>query len=108
MPIWAWMFLALCIAYGALVLWRAWAKGFVKYGPIRFTRKDDTFTFWFLVGTFCICEFFLVGMLVLVVVALINGPIVDQRKCPTAHGWWKALNCPSVDENGAYVPRAVE
>ena len=104
MPIWAWIFLAVCIAYGAFVLWRAWTKGFVKYGPIQFTREADTFTFWFLVTTFCICELWFVGMLVLVVYSMINGSIYDQRNCPTAQGWEKAWSCPSVDENGAYIP----
>jgi hypothetical protein len=105
MPIWVWIFLAVCIAYGGLVLWRAWAEGFVKYGPIRYTKQDDPAYFWFFVVLFCLAEIWFVGMLVIVVISLINGPIVDQRKCPTAHGWWKTLNCPSVDENGAYVPR---
>ena len=75
MPIWAWIFLAVCIAYGAFVLWRAWTKGFVKYGPIQFTREADTFTFWFLVTTFCICELWFVGMLDIVLYSMINGYI---------------------------------
>ena len=105
MPIWAWIFLAVCIAYGALVLWRAWAKGFVKYGPIHYTREDEPIYFWFFVVLFCLAEIWLVGMLVLVIYSLIHGPLYDQRNCPTARGWEKAWNCPSVDENGAYVPR---
>lgn len=106
MPVWAWIFLAVGIAYFGVALWRAWAKGFIRYGPIRYTRQDDAVYFWFFVVFFCLAEIWLVGMLVFVLISLISGPIVDQRKCPAAHGWWKALNCPSVDQNGAYVPRA--
>lgn len=99
------MFLAVCIAYGGLVLWRAWAKGLVKIWPIRYTKQDDPFYFWFFVVLFCLVEIWCVGMLVVVVISLINGPILDQRNCPSAQGWEKVLSCPSVDENGAYEPR---
>jgi len=105
MPIWVWLFLLVCIAYSSFVLWRAWTKGFVQQGPFRYTRQDDLFTFWFIVVMFCLCEFWFVGMLVLLIVVMIHGPIVDQGKCPSEHGWEKALNCPSVDANGEYVPR---
>ncbi len=105
MPIWAWAFLAVCIAYGGLVLWRAWAKGFVKYGSINYTKKDDPIYFWFFVFLFCLVEIWLVGMFVLVVYSLIYRPIYDQRNCPSATGWDKAMNCPSVDENDAYMLR---
>jgi hypothetical protein len=45
MPIWAYIVLAVFIAYGGFVLWRAWAKGFVKYGLIDFTKQDDPIYF---------------------------------------------------------------
>jgi len=105
MPVWAWIFLAVCIAYFWLVLWRAWVKGFVKYGPIRYTKQDDPIYYWFFVVLFCVAEIWLVGILGLVVISLINGPIFDQRNCASAKGWKKDLNCPSVDATGAYVPR---
>jgi hypothetical protein len=100
-----WFGFALFIPGGAFMLWRILRRGSVKqYGAV-FTRKDDPFTFWFVVFLLILAEIWFIGMLVLVVISLINGPIVDQSKCPAAHGWWKALNCPSVDANGAYVPR---
>jgi hypothetical protein len=79
MPVWIWIFLAVCIAYGALVLWRAWAKRFVKFGPIHYTKEDDPIYFWFFVVLFCLCEIWFVGMLVVVVISLISGPIFAQR-----------------------------
>jgi hypothetical protein len=96
MPVWMWIFLALCIAYNAIVLSRAWAKSFVKFGPIRYTKKDDPFYFWIFVVLFCLCEIWFLGMLVLVVISLISGPIFSQRDCASAHGWKAALLCPSA------------
>lgn len=95
MPIWAWIFGLACIAYSGFVLWRAWAKGFVKYGPIRYTRQGDPIYFWFVVILFGMCGFWFGGMLILVTISLINGPLVDQRDCLSTHGWRAALNCPS-------------
>ena len=79
MPFWVWIFLAVCIGYGALVLWRAGTKSFVKFGPIQDTKDDNPILFWFLVAGFCMCEIWCVGMLVLVAISLISGPIFSQR-----------------------------
>ena len=62
MPFWVWIFVAVCIAYGGVVLWRAWAKGFVKYGPIHYTRSDHPIYFWFFVALFSAAEIWFIGL----------------------------------------------
>ena len=105
MPIWVWISLVAASAYGALALWRAWAKNYVKYGSIHITKKDNPSIFWFLVATLCLCEIWVIGMQTLSAYVSIEGPVFDQRNCPTAQGWEKAWNCPSVNQNGELAPR---
>ena len=94
MAVWMWAFLAVGIAYGALVLWRAWVKGFVKFGPLYYTKQANPIYFWFLVVVFFLCETYFVGLTTLLVISLIVGPLFDQRDCENAHGWKAALLCP--------------
>ena len=78
MPIWMWIFLVACIAYGGLVLWRAWAKEFVKFGPIHMTRNEYPFSFWFFVVLFFIGEVWFIGMFFVIIISLMWGPIAPQ------------------------------
>lgn len=78
MPIWAWLFWAVVISYGGLVIWRAWSGNEVKFGPIRYTREADPFVFYFLAGTFLICEIFSIAFLLLIIVSLLRGPVFQQ------------------------------
>ncbi len=73
MPIWAWLFLATCIAYGALVLWRAWTKSFVKFGPLHYTRRDYPIYFWFFVVLFFIAEVWFIASAIIILLALVRG-----------------------------------
>ena len=79
MPLWGWLFIATCIAYGALVLWRAWTKNFVKFGPIHYTRSDYPISFWFFVVLFCIGEVWWIGLSAAVIISLVRGPIFSQH-----------------------------
>jgi len=78
MPLWVWLFLAVVIAYPALVLWRAWSKNYVKFGPIRYTREADAAYFYFLVSVFFISEIFAICLCLIAVVSVVRGPVFHQ------------------------------
>jgi len=78
MPLWAWLSILLCITYSGLVLWRAWAHEYVKYGPIRYTRQANPRSFWFFVTLFAIAEIWFAGWFIIVVISLISGPVFHQ------------------------------
>jgi hypothetical protein len=75
MPVWAWLFLVLLIAYYAFALWRAWHKKYVKCGIVIYSRESSPAFFWFFVAIFIGAEVFLLTGFVLVVASAIWGPI---------------------------------
>lgn len=77
MPVWVWLFFVIVILYGALVLWRAWRKKYVRFGPIYYTAENDSVYFWFLVITFTLSEIFAVLLFVVAFVSAIWGPIFE-------------------------------
>jgi hypothetical protein len=78
MPAWIWLFLVVIIAYGGLVLWRAWNKKYVKFGPIHYTAEESPVYFWFLAVVFFLSEMFAIGLFGITIISAIWGPIVHQ------------------------------
>ena len=78
MPIWVWVFFAVVISYGGLVLWRAWSKNYVKFGPVRFTREADATCFYFLTSVFFLSEIIAISLLALAILSLVRGPVFQQ------------------------------
>lgn len=78
MPAWVWLFWVFCIAEFAFLLWRAWTKQYVKYGPLIYSLEETPVYFWFFVVTFIGAELFALAVFILAVVSSIWGPIVHQ------------------------------
>jgi hypothetical protein len=78
MPLWAWLFFVLMIAYNSFVLWRAWNHKLFKYGPIIYSLDGSPAHFWFFAFVFTATELFLVGFFSLIVVSTIWGPVFRQ------------------------------
>jgi len=78
MPVWAWLFLVLLIGYNSFVLWRAWNHRYFKYGPIIYSIDEGRTHFWFFACVFAASEIFLVGLVVLVLVSTIWGPVFHK------------------------------
>jgi hypothetical protein len=99
------LILLLVISGNTWLLLRVWKKQRVRYYSFCYSREEAPFNFWLGVCIIALSLLWWSAMAILVTISLINGPLYDQRNCPSAKGWEKALNCPSVDENGEYVPR---
>ena len=78
MPLWTWFFIAFCITYFALVLWRAWDRHHFKYGPIIYSLEETPICFWFFAFVFIVCELFFVVLFILAIVSSIWGPVFHQ------------------------------
>jgi hypothetical protein len=78
MPLWAWLFFVLMIAYNSFVLWRAWRHKYFKYGPIIYSLDEGPGYFWFFALVFTACEIFLVVFFSLIVVSATWGPVFHQ------------------------------
>ena len=78
MPVWAWLFFVLMIAYNSFVLWRAWNCRYFKYGPIIYALDEGPIYFWFFFFVFTLTEIFLLGFFAFVVVSTICGPVFHQ------------------------------
>ncbi len=75
MPLWAWLFLLLLIAYYTFALWRAWRKKYVKCGIVVYSLDSSPIYFWFFVALFICAEMFLIIGLILLVASAIWGPV---------------------------------
>jgi hypothetical protein len=78
MPVWAWLFFVVMIAYNSFVLLRAWNHRYFKYGPIIYTLDEGPIYFWFFAFVFTVTEIFLVGFFGLIVASTIWGPVFHQ------------------------------
>jgi hypothetical protein len=45
MPLWAWLFFVLAIAYDGFVLWGAWIKKYFRYGRIIYSVEKTPIYF---------------------------------------------------------------
>jgi hypothetical protein len=75
MPLWMWLFLLVSILYGGFVLWRAWAKKYIKYGPIIYSLKESPIYFWFFAFSFIVSELIFITFIAVAVGAAIWGPV---------------------------------
>ena len=79
MPLWSWLGLVALLAFYVTRMWRAWALGYVKFGPFLYNKNDSPVTFWFLTVVLSVCLIFLSVLFAMIVFSTIWGPIAHQN-----------------------------